>query len=76
MLSILNKSKNNITIFNLKSNSISKINIPSDQLISILYYVNEPEIMVGGEHRLYELNNRKPVINKTISPEKGLMVAS
>ena len=38
MLSILNKSKKIISIFNFKNNSISKINLPSDQLISILYY--------------------------------------
>ena len=38
MLSIINKSKKIISIFNFKNNSISKINLLSDQLISILYY--------------------------------------
>jgi len=38
ILSILNKSKKIISIFNFKANSISKTNLVSDQLISILYY--------------------------------------
>ena len=58
MLSILNKSKNNITIFNLKTNSISKINIPSDQLISILYYDYKKEF------EIYSILNNKLLKNR------------
>ena len=33
------------------------------RLISILYYVNEPQKMNGGEHRMYELRNKIPFIS-------------
>ena len=58
MLSILNKSKNNISIFNLKTDSISKINIPSDQLISILYYDYKKEF------EIYSILNNKLLKNR------------
>ena len=58
MLSILNRSKNNILIFNLKTNSISKINIPSDQLISILYYDYKKEF------EIYSILNNKLLKNR------------
>ena len=58
MLSILNKSKKNISIFNLKTNSISKINIPSDQLISILYYDYKKEF------EIYSILNNKLLKNR------------
>ena len=58
MLSILNRSKNNITIFNLKTNSISKISIPSDQLISILYYEYRKEF------EIYSVLNNKLLKNR------------
>ncbi len=58
MLSILNKSKKNISIFNLKTNSISKINIPSDQLISILYSEYRKEFDI------YSILNNKLLKNR------------
>lgn len=46
------------------------------RLVSILVYIDENETMVGGEHRLYRVEDYTPVIDK-IYPAKGnFMVAS
>ncbi len=46
------------------------------RLISILYYVNTPDNMVGGEHRMYKIENRKPVVAKEVEPYEGRLLAS
>ena len=46
------------------------------RLISILYYVNTPEKMKGGDHRLYEIANKSPLLHRAISPKRGVMIAS
>ena len=46
------------------------------RLISILYYVNKPNKMVGGEHRIYQIDNKLPSLSKIITPEKGLLISS
>jgi hypothetical protein len=49
-------------------------NLP--RLISILVFVNTPECMVGGGHRLYGLRKGKPVLKKVYHPISGLLIAS
>lgn len=49
-------------------------NLP--RLVSILVYIDHNPDMVGGEHRLYRLERKKPVVDKVYAPERNLMVAS
>jgi hypothetical protein len=49
-------------------------NLP--RLISILIFLNTPQSMVGGSHRLYELQGDIPVVKKVYNPVSGLMIAS
>jgi hypothetical protein len=49
-------------------------NLP--RLISILIFLNTPELMVGGTHRLYALRRGKPVLAKVYHPVSGLLIAS
>lgn len=49
-------------------------NLP--RLISILVFLNTPESMVGGTHRLYGLRRSKPVLRKVYHPVSGLLIAS
>ena len=46
------------------------------RLVSILVYIDDNDTMVGGEHRLYRLEDFRPVISKVYKPEGNLMVAS
>ena len=46
------------------------------RLVSILFYIDDNETMVGGEHRLYGLNGSEPFIDKVYPPQGNLMVAS
>ena len=32
--------------------------------------------MKGGDHRLYEIANKSPLLHRAISPKRGLMIAS
>jgi len=49
-------------------------NLP--RLISILVFLNTPQSMVGGTHRLYGLRRSKPVLKKVYHPISGLLIAS
>lgn len=49
-------------------------NLP--RLISILVFLNTPQSMVGGTHRLYGLRRSKPVLRKVYHPISGLLIAS
>jgi hypothetical protein len=49
-------------------------NLP--RLISILVFLNTPQSMVGGTHRLYGLRRGKPVLKKVYHPISGLLIAS
>jgi len=49
-------------------------NLP--RLISILVFLNTPQSMVGGSHRLYGLRGSKPVLKKEYHPVSGLLIAS
>ena len=49
-------------------------NLP--RLISILIFVNTPQSMVGGSHRLYGLRENIPVLEKVYHPASGLLIAS
>ncbi len=49
-------------------------NLP--RLISILVFLNEPQSMVGGTHRLYGLRRSNPVLQKVYHPTAGLLIAS
>lgn len=46
------------------------------RLVSILLYIDDNPTMVGGEHRLYRLEKKKPVIDKVYPAKGNLMVAS
>jgi hypothetical protein len=47
------------------------------RLVSVLVYIDHNPTLVGGEHRLYRLENgATPVIDKIYAPEPNLMVAS
>jgi hypothetical protein len=46
------------------------------RLISILIFLNTPQSMVGGTHRLYGLLHDKPIISKVYHPVAGLLIAS
>ncbi len=49
-------------------------NLP--RLISILVFLNSPQSMTGGAHRLYGLLNGRPVLSKVYRPSSGLLIAS
>jgi hypothetical protein len=49
-------------------------NLP--RLISILVFLNTPDFMVGGTHRLYGLHGGNPVLEKVYHPISGLLIAS
>jgi hypothetical protein len=49
-------------------------NLP--RLISILVFLNKPQSMVGGTHRLYGLRGSEPVLQKIYHPAAGLLIAS
>jgi hypothetical protein len=49
-------------------------NLP--RLISILVFLNTPQSMVGGSHRLYGLQGSKPVLKRVYYPASGLLIAS
>jgi hypothetical protein len=49
-------------------------NLP--RLISILVFLNTPQSMVGGSHRLYGLQGSKPVLKRVYQPVSGLLIAS
>jgi hypothetical protein len=49
-------------------------NLP--RLISILVFLNTPQAMVGGSHRLYGLRKNRPVLEKVYQPVAGLVIAS
>jgi hypothetical protein len=49
-------------------------NLP--RLISILIFVNTPQSMVGGSHRLYGLRENIPVLKRVYHPASGLLIAS
>jgi hypothetical protein len=49
-------------------------NLP--RLISILVFLNTPQAMTGGSHRLYGLRNDTPILEKTYQPTAGLLIAS
>lgn len=46
------------------------------RLVSILLYIDDNPTMVGGEHRLYRLEKKTPVIDKVYAAQGNLMVAS
>ena len=46
------------------------------RLISIIYYVNSPKDMLGGEHRIYGIQNKKPLLERIIEPKEGRLIAS
>ena len=46
------------------------------RLISILYYVNTPSDMEGGEHRMWGVKDQKTVLNKEVKPKCGRLLAS
>lgn len=46
------------------------------RLVSILVYIEENTSMVGGEHRLYKLDGKTPVVDKVYAPKPNLMIAS
>ncbi len=46
------------------------------RLVSILAFLNTPQAMVGGVHRLYGLRRNKPVLRKKWRPAAGLLIAS
>lgn len=46
------------------------------RLVSVLVYIDDNPTMVGGEHRLYRLENKMPVIDKVYRPQPNFMVAS
>lgn len=47
-----------------------------NRLVSVVYYVNSNESMVGGEHRMYRLEDGVPVLAREYAPRKGRMIAS
>jgi len=49
-------------------------NLP--RLISILVFLNTPQSMVGGTHRLYGLRESEPVLKKVYHPISGLLIGS
>ena len=49
-------------------------NLP--RLISILVFLNTPQSMVGGSHRLYGLQGNIPVLRRVYHPVSGLLIAS
>ncbi len=49
-------------------------NLP--RLISVLVFLNTPQAMIGGNHRLYGLRRGKPFVEKVYQPTEGLLVAS
>jgi hypothetical protein len=49
-------------------------NLP--RLISILVFLNTPQSMVGGVHRLYGLRRNKPVLRREYPPTAGLLIGS
>jgi hypothetical protein len=49
-------------------------NLP--RLISILVFLNTPQSMVGGSHRLYGLQGNIPVLKRVYHPVSGLLIAS
>jgi hypothetical protein len=49
-------------------------NLP--RLISILVFLNTPQAMVGGTHRLYGLRRSRPVLKKIVHPKANLLIAS
>jgi len=49
-------------------------NLP--RLLSILVFLNSPQNMVGGSHRLYGLRKGRPVLEKVYHPAAGLLIAS
>ncbi len=46
------------------------------RIVSILVYVGPSTAMKGGEHRLYEIRDGRPVIARTYPPLPNFMVAS
>lgn len=46
------------------------------RVISIVYYVNSPKDMEGGEHRIYKIQDKKPLLEKIIEPKEGRLIAS
>jgi len=46
------------------------------RLVSILVYIDDNPSLVGGEHRLYRVEDYQPVIEKVYSAKGNLMVAS
>jgi hypothetical protein len=49
-------------------------NLP--RLISILVFLNTPQSMVGGSHRVYGLQGNIPVLRRVYHPVSGLLIAS
>jgi hypothetical protein len=49
-------------------------NLP--RLNSILVFLNTPQSMVGGSHRLYGLHKSKPILARVYRPVSGLLIAS
>lgn len=47
-----------------------------NRLISVVYYVNSDDSMIGGEHRMYRLENGLPRLAREYAPRKGRMIAS
>ena len=46
------------------------------RLISMLYYVNTPKEMVGGEHRMWGIDNKVPILEKEVKAVSGRLLAS
>lgn len=46
------------------------------RLVSILLYIDDNPTMVGGEHRLYRIEKKQPVIDKIYPAQPNFMVAS
>lgn len=46
------------------------------RLISILYYVNTPDSMTGGDFRGYSFDGASPVESFSVRPREGLMLSS
>ena len=46
------------------------------RLVSILVFLNTPQFMDGGTHRLYGVRRSKPYLEKVYNPVAGLLIAS
>ena len=46
------------------------------RLVSLLLYVDENPTMIGGEHRMYNVVDGKPVVAVSYAPKPNLLVAS